>query len=242
MSETTDRDGRYEAVDPTGPTTPARFASTAARSGFDGIVLRHPPQGVGTDDLARIAEQLDVSVARGATVTASDRSRAGSELARRRDDVAVLFARADEPDLRHFLAGQEQLDVLCVPGTTAGEVGHTTVTRARDHGVYVEIDLGPVLRSSGGRRVGVIEGLRRLVGFVDHYDCPAVVTGSPGAHHEFRSWRELCGVADTVGLDREVIDEGTKAWGEILERTARARDDRFIEPGVEVTPDETDDR
>ena len=233
---------RYEAVDPTGPSTVSRLATVAASSGYDGIVLRESPTGIGSTELKQISEQTGISVVSGRTVTATDRSRAGSEIARLRTDVPVLFGSATAADIRHFLAGQERLDVLRIPGAMAGEVTHTTVTRAKEHGVYLELDLGPVLRKRGGRRVQAITGLRKLIDFVDHYDADAVVTGSPTGHLELRSPRELIGIAETVGLDAERIEDGISAWHEIIERAVRVDDDRFIEPGVEIVPNEANDR
>ena len=233
---------RYEAVDPTGPSTVSRLATVAASSGYDGIVLRESPTGIGTTKLQQISEKTGISVVSGRTVTATDRSRAGSEIARLRTDVSVLFGSSTDAHIRHFLAGQERLDVLRIPGKIAGEVTHTTVTRAKAHGIYVEIDLGPLLRMRGGHRVQAITGLRQLIDFVDHYDANAVVTGAPTGHLELRSPRELIGIAETVGFDSELIEDGISAWEAIIERAMRVDDDRFIEPGVEVIPNEANDR
>lgn len=240
MRETNDRRDRYEAVDPGNGGSVARLARIAERSGFDGIVLRWRPPGIAPDDLDRNGDQPGVRVVSGATVDATDRSRAGSELAGLRGEVTVLLGRAETAELRHFLAGQERLDVLHIPANDAGAVGHSTVTRAAEHGVFLEVDLGPVLRNTGRRRVAAISGIRRLARFVADADCPYVVSATPRSQFHIRAPRELVALGETIGLDPGFVENGIGAWSTIVARTRRNRDDRFIEPGVEVAPDETD--
>ncbi len=242
MSDMGNQFGRYDAVTPGSETTIARFASAAARSGFDGLVVRTPPQAPGTDDYHRIASEFDIELVHGETITATDRSGAGSEIVSRRGNAEVLLGYADRTDLRRFLAGQERLDVLHIPGTDAIEVRYTTVSRAAEHGVAIELDLGPVLRSTRASRVKAIQGVQQLDRFVDHADCPYVVTTTASSHLELRGHREIVGVGETIGLEAERIEDGLRAWGQIVDRTRRARDDRFIEPGVEVQPNETNGR
>lgn len=232
----------FEAVHPYGATTISRFAYTARKSGYDGIVLRDDPHRPETASFETVARRFSVTVHRGATVHAHDRGEAGSEIAKRRSKVSVLFGSADTPELRRFLADQDRLDVLSISGIQAQDVVHTTVSRSRDHGVAIEINLGDVLQCTGTRRMRAINGLVSLYRLVDHYECPYVVTGSPESHLEIRSPRELKAVADVVGIPGDAVDSGLRRWGAILDRSKRIQDDTFIEPGVEVLEDETDAR
>jgi len=68
-----------------------------------------------------------------------------------------------------------------------GDVNHVLVKAAVENGVRLEFDLSGVLRESGGRRVRIIQSLRKLREIVNHYDAPYVVSVDPTSHLELRA-------------------------------------------------------
>ena len=230
----------FEAITPNDKTTVSRFALAARQSGYDGIILRHCPTGPGETNLAAIEGHTGVTIHQGHTVVAGDRSQTGSEIARYRNKTDVLFGEATSAKRRHFLAGQHRLDVLRMDVADASEISHTTIARAADNGVYIEFDLANVLRATGKKRINDIEILQTLHRIIENTDTPFVVSGVPKSHFELRGPRELAAVVDGIGVPGKVVTIGMRAWGSILERTERNRDDTFIEPGVEYLPNETD--
>lgn len=234
----------YEAVylAEHGDTTPARFAVTAARHGYDGLVYRTPPDGRGVDADRIAAVEPGIEVASGTDMTATDRASASQRLRQLRDEVDVLCVTAETPDMQRFVAEQTVVDVLSWPVGDGEPVGRTVAQTAAEHGVYLELDLGPVLRTAGGRRVRAIRELQEVATIVEHYDVPVVLSAAPRSHLAVRSPRELVAVAATIDLPAALAEAGLANWGAIHERTRRARSDTFIEPGVRRVPDEADDR
>jgi ribonuclease P/MRP protein subunit RPP1 len=98
----------------------------------------------------------------------------------------------------------------------------------------MEFNFGRVFRADGGPRVQAIQGLRKLRELVDQYDVPYVVTADPYSHLQLRGPREVLAIGETIGFDREAIEAGLDAWGDIVERNRRRQSDASIEPGVRV--------
>jgi ribonuclease P/MRP protein subunit RPP1 len=68
---------------------------------------------------------------------------------------------------------------------------------------------------------------------------PFVVSADAHSHLQLRAPRELYAVGETVGFDREMVETGLAAWGDIAARNRR-RAETFIEPGVRIDDHEAD--
>ena len=224
----------YEAVHahPDGDATAARFVATAARHGFDGVVVR---TRTAEYDPAALAEAYGPDVAVGVEVDADAPDSASGAVGNFRRDCEVLLVAGGSPALNRFAAESPRVDVLTRPMAGDGDVNHVVAKAARDNDVAVEVDLGPALSLSGGERVRALRDLRKLREILDHYDAPHVVSANPRSHLELRAPRELVAVGERLGVDAEWLREGLARWGEIAARTRRRRSDSFIAPGVERT-------
>jgi ribonuclease P/MRP protein subunit RPP1 len=226
----------YEAVyaTPDGDTTVSRFAHAAARYGYDGVVVRDTGAdgGLGTRDDDRIRERFGTDVVDGFEVTAESPESAAGAIGARRPSRTLVLVRGGER-LNRFAAEQDRVDVLARPFERGGDVNHVVVKAARDHGVRLEFDLGPVLRRDGGRRVQSLRKLRKLRELVAAYDAPYVVSATPRSHLGLRAPRELDALGETLGFEAGAIREGFAEWGRLVERNRHRLSDSFIAPGVE---------
>jgi len=231
-----DRGTMYEAVHahPEGEATAARLVATAARHGYDGVVVRSRDADYDPEALAA-AYGPDVAV--GIEVDAEDRASAAGAVGNFRPDCEVLLVAGGE-GLNRFAAESDRVDVLARPTARDGEVGAPVAKAARDHEVAIEFDLGPALRRSGGARVRALRELRKLREVVGHYEPPHVVSATPRSHLALRAPRELVALGEQLGFDPEFVRAGLAEWGEIAERTRRRRSDSFISPGVERLDDD----
>ena len=231
----------YEAVyaRPAGESTAARFAATAARYGFDGVAVRAADADY---DPKRIREAYGVDVVDGAEVVADDPQGASGAVGNHRPDCTLLSVRGGTDALNRFAVEQERVDVLTRPLSGDGDFNHVLARKAAENGVRVEFDLGPALRTSGGRRVQALQGMRKLRELVEQYDAPFVVSATPDSHLRLRAPRELVAVGERLGFDDGRIRAGLAEWGRIAERNRRRRSESFIGPGVERGRYEEDDR
>lgn len=123
--------------------------------------------------------------------------------------------------------------MLTRPCRADGDLNHVLVKAARDHGVRVEFDFGPVLRSTGGHRVQHLRSLRKLRELVEHYDAPYVVSANAHSHLQLRAPRELIAVGEAIGFAPEMVRTGLREWGALARRNRERADESFIAPGVE---------
>jgi ribonuclease P/MRP protein subunit RPP1 len=232
----------FEAVraHPDGDGTVARFARTADRLGYDGLVVRNARST--TYDSDAVADRWGIDVVDAVEVDAESPSSASGHVGNYRPDYTVVCVRGGSDRTNRFAVESDQVDVLTTPTAGDGSFDHVLANAAREHGVRVEFDLGPVLQSAGGRRVRILQKLRRLREIVLECDAPYVVSARPDSHLALRTPRELAALGETIGFERERILEGLREWGRLAERNRHRQSESFIEPGVERGKYEEDDR
>ncbi|WP_424015324.1 RNase P subunit p30 family protein [Halorubrum xinjiangense] len=242
----------YEAVHayPDGEATVARHAATAARHGYDGIVVRtrdalDPAEGGGQGgsapadadespvrDQDALGEEYGIDVVDAVEIDDDDPTSASGAVGNYRSDRTVVCVVGGDDALNRFAVEQARVDVLARPMADGGDFNHVLAKAARDNGVRVEFDFGPALRETGGKRVRALADLRKLREIVDHYDAPYVVSANARSHLQLRAPRELVAVGEAIGFDAEAVREGLRAWEDLVERNRDRRSEAFIEPGV----------
>ncbi|ARS88919.1 RNase P subunit p30 family protein [Natrarchaeobaculum aegyptiacum] len=224
----------YEAVHaaPDGESSVAEFATTAARYGFDGVVVRNGAGARAEYDAEVIRADAGVDVVSGVEVQTDDPQQASGAVGNYRTDETIVVVVGGANAMNRFAVENDKVDVLARPMAGQGDVNHVLVKAAVTNGVRLEFDLGPVLRSHGGRRVRALQGLRKLRELVDYYDAPYVVSATPRSHLEVRAPRELLALGDEIGLSREFVEAGLAEWGRLAERNRDIMSESFLEPGV----------
>ncbi|AOW79791.1 ribonuclease P protein subunit RPP30 [Halodesulfurarchaeum formicicum] len=221
-----------------GPTTPDRFGLTVKNAGFEGLVVRNRQSTPAAVDHEAIAETHGIDVVQGIEITADEPGRASGAIGNRRPEAEVLLVQGRDPEMNRFVVEQAQVDVLADPMGGAGDVNHVIAQTAAANDVALELNLGPVLRSSGGDRVRAIKALRKLHELVADAGAPFVVSGAPSSHLQVRGPRELFAVGAQIGFDHETIQQGLAAWRTIAERNRHRRDPDTVGPGVTVSEPE----
>ena len=232
----------YEAAraDPNDEGSVRRLAATAAAYGFDGLVVRNANEGRLSSAIGPAADAAGVDVVDGAAVTASDPHGASGAVGNVRTEHSIVIVRGGSPSMNRFAVENEKVDVLSKPMAGEGDFNHVLAKSAAENGVRVEFDLGPALRTTGGRRVRALQGLRKLRELVDYYEAPHVVSATPADRLELRAPRDVCALGEQLGLPASWIEEGLVEWGRLAARNRRIGSDSFIEPGVERGPYEED--
>ena len=221
----------YEAVAayPDGDSTASRQARTAARYGYDGLVVRSREAAY---DPEAIADQYGIDVVDGIEVVAETPQQAAGRVGNVRSRYTVLMIRGGTDELNRYAVETDRVDVLTRPMAGDGDVNHVLARAASTNHVHIEFDFGPVLREHGGRRVTAIADLRKLRELVRHYEAPYVVSASAGSHRQLRGPRELCALGEQLGFSATEIRTGLAAWGEIAARNRERASAAYVEPGV----------
>ncbi|MFC7098508.1 RNase P subunit p30 family protein [Halobaculum marinum] len=233
--------GPYEAVTayPEGDATVARFAQTARRYGYDGLVVR---TRTAEFDAEALRERYGVDVVPAVEVVADEPSSASGAVGNFRPDYPLVLVRGGTNALNRFAVEQDRVDVLAAPLSGDGGFNHVLAKAAATHGTRVEFDFGPALRESGGARVQALRGLRKLREIVGHYDAPYVVSARPASHLHVRGPRELVALGRELGFDPDWVRDGLAEWGRLAARNRERLSAEFISPGVRVDRCEEVDR
>lgn len=224
----------YEAVHarPDGDATAARMTLTASEFGFDGLVIRNHGDSPASYDPGRLRDAYGIDVVTAVEVRADDPSRASGYVGSHRETETIVLVHGGDPAINRFAVEQPAVDVLAHPMAGDGDFNHVLAQEAVRNGVRIEVSLGRVLRSSGGRRVRALQDLRKLDEILREYDTPYVVSADARSHLQLRAPRELQAVGEAVGLDAERVAEGLSEWRRLAERNRERRSDSFVEPGV----------
>ena len=230
----------FEAVHvaPQGESTLARVAATAAAYGFEGVVVRNHGDRPAQPPPEDLLERAAIDLVDGVEISAEDPSRASGFLGSHRPETTIVLVHGGDPAINAFAVRQDAVDVLAHPMAADGDLNHVLVRQAAEHGVRLEFDLSPVLRSVGNDRSRAIRKLLKLAELVEKYDVPYVVSGDPMSHLQLRAPRELRSVADAIGLDPEIVETGLAEWGRLAARNRERMDDSFVAPGVRKRPGE----
>jgi len=167
----------YEAVHayPDGEATVARHAATAARHGYDGIVVRtrealDPVAGgersgdggssAGDRDRSPVrdpdalAEEYGIDVVDAVEVDADDPTSASGAVGNYRSDRTVVCVGGGDDALNRFAVEQPRVDVLVRPTAGGGDFNHVLAKAARDNGVRRERERPLAPRTAGAARAG----------------------------------------------------------------------------------------
>ncbi|MFP8958810.1 RNase P subunit p30 family protein [Natrialbaceae archaeon A-CW3] len=211
----------------------ARVVETAARYGYEGVVVRNHDGARVAFDVDELVDEYGIDVVDGVEVRADDPHQASGSVGNYRPQYTILAIHGGTNAINRFAVETDKVDVLAHPMAGSGDVNHVLVKAAVENGVRLEFSFANVLRATGGRRVRAIQSLRKLRELVTYYDAPYVVSADPHGPLELRGPRELCALGEELGFDREWITDGLEEWGRLANRNRRIQSDSFIEPGVE---------
>lgn len=199
---------------PASRSTASRVAVTVERAGFDGVVFRNPYTG-GSPPEYTVAgeEELDVDVVRGVEVQTTSVEEMHGYVGSLRSEYRVVCVEGGDEDVERAAAESPHVDVLAAPR----KFDHVTVREAAENDVALEVDLGPVLRQTGGGRVAALKDLRLLVELAEKYDAPLVVSASPENHLQVRGLRELRAVAAQANVDGDLFDAASETSRKVVD-------------------------
>ncbi len=219
----------YEAVRPRDATV-SRLALTVGEYGYDGLIVRATPEDLETVTAQAAAVPQPVGI--GLELNPTDRQEASGAVGHYRSACDLLLVRGGTPDLNRFAVEDPRVDVLTAPMAKQGDVNHVIAAAAADNGVAIELNLAPVLRASGGRRVQAIRSRRKLIELLEDADAPWVTSADAADHLQMRAPRDLIALGEVIGVGADAIETGLTTWGRLLERSQRRQDPTVIEPGV----------
>lgn len=223
----------YEAVIPRqcGSTTLARYAATAAKQGYSGVISRTGIAENGPDP-AIIEERYDIDIADAIEVRTDDPSVLAGTVGAERAQRSVILVRGGSQRINRQAVENPRVDVLTTPFRAAGDVNHVIAEAAARNGVRIEVNLSPILTERGGTRVNTVANLRKLREVTEHANTPIVISARPTSHFQLRAPRELAAVGSRIGFDRKQMLEGLREWELIVKQNRKRLSEHMVERGV----------
>ena len=215
-----------------GRTTTARFAVTVAEAGFTGLVVANDHDDPADYDPTAIADAYDVDVVDGIEISTTEKGDVSSAVSKYRRETTFLLVRGGTETVNRYAVETPEVDVLRAPMAGDGDVNHVIVKAAVRNDVRIEVNLGPVLRSSGGPRVQALRDLRKLRELLEYFGAPFVVSADSQTHLQVRGPRELVAVGEQVGFDAEQIRSGLAEWHRLAETNREKLSSEYVTEGV----------
>lgn len=232
----------YEAAHarPDGHSTVARLARTAARYGYEGLVIRNHGDAPASFAPTAVSERYDIDVVTAVEIRTDDPSQARGFVGTHRPNHELLLVHGGDSAINRFAASQPAVDVLAHPTRGDGDIDHVLAREAADNGVRLEVSFRAVLGETGGSRVRAISDSRRLLTLIDQYDVPYVVSADARSHLELRAPRELIALGDVIGFDADTVEAGLAEWDRLATRNRDRKSPEYVEPGVRRERDSDD--
>ncbi|MFB6133841.1 MAG: RNase P subunit p30 family protein [Halanaeroarchaeum sp.] len=229
----------YEAVHvlEEGRTTTARFAATLLDAGYDGMIVAADAEDTPTYDAAAVQATYDVDLVDGLEITSEDGSVVSGAVSNYRRETTVILVRGETQSINRYAVETPAVDVLRDPTGGDGDVNHVLVKAAVSNDVFLEVNLGPALRTSGGPRVQALRKLRKLRELIESFDAPYVVSADPETHLQVRAPREIVAVGEEIGFSAAQIRAGFEAWETIVARNRERLSEEYVGEGVRTGRD-----
>jgi len=138
-------------------------------------------------------------------------------------------------DVINWAAEDKRVDLLTVDSTLDNRLRDTTSRLAAAGNTYLEIQIAPLLKSSGLTRSKILKSYRESVSTAMDAGMGVVLTS--GAIHPMglRSSVAMAHIGILLGMDRAYADSaiGSLPWS-IIERNMKKLQPGFVSNGVEV--------
>lgn len=138
-------------------------------------------------------------------------------------------------EVANWAAEDKRVDLLTIDPTEDNRLRDTTARLASSSGTYLEIQIAPILKSSGLNRSKILKSYRESVSTAMDAGMGVVLTS--GATHPMglRSSVAMAHIGILLGMDRSYADKAVKRFPiSIIERNTKKLQPGFVSSGVEI--------
>jgi len=205
------------------------FSDMASKLGLIGFAII----GLHSEPLKTITENLQVCnriILHGKSINS-----VRSQIDKIRRKAMIVSVPLRSIDVINWAAEDKRVDLLTVDSTLDNRLRDTTSRLAAAGNTYLEIQIAPLLKSSGLTRSKILKSYRESVSTAMDAGMGVVLTS--GAIHPMglRSSVAMAHIGILLGMDRAYADSaiGSLPWS-IIERNMKKLQPGFVSNGVEV--------
>lgn len=205
------------------------FGKMAHQIGFTGIAVT----GLMDQPFKHLAE--DITAYRRVNITGRGINSLRKQIERVRKNTLVVAVQLGSIDLTNWAAEDRRVDLLTLDPSKDHRLRETTACIASNSSTALEIQVAPLLNSSGLQRSKILKAYREAV--TTAIDTGMGVVLSSGATHPMglRSPLAMMHIGMLLGIDKPLVERAVhKLPTYIIERSLKKLSSEFVGPGVEI--------
>lgn len=205
------------------------FVNIAHQIGFTGIAVT----GLTDRPFKHFTE--DITAYRRANITGKGINSLRKQIERVRKHTLVVAIQLGSIDSTNWAAEDRRVDLLTLDPSKNHKLRETTACIASNSSTSLEIQIAPLLNSSGLQRSKILKAYREAV--TTAIDAGMGVVLSSGATHPMglRSPVAMMHIGMLLGIDKPLVERAVhKLPAYIIERSLKKLSSEFVSPGVEI--------
>jgi len=205
------------------------FGKIAHQIGFTGIAVA----GLMDQPYKHLAE--NITVYRRIDITGKGINSLRKQIERVRKSTLIVTVQLGSIDLTNWAAEDRRVDLLTLDPSKDYKLRETTACIASNSSTSLEIQIAPLLNSSGLIRSKILKAYREAV--TTAIDSGMGVVLSSGATHPMglRSPLAMMHIGMLLGIDRPLVERSVHELPTyIIERSLKKLSSEFIGPGIEI--------
>jgi len=209
------------------------FGKLAHQIGFTGIAI----SGVMDQPVTEIPE--GITIYRRVNLTGRGINSLRNQIQRVRKNAIIVATQLGSIDTTNWAVEDQRVDLLTFDPSKEHRLRETTASLASSSATSLEIQIAPLLHSSGLQRSKILKTYRETVATA--VDAGMGVVLSSGAAHPMglRSPAAMVHIGLLLGIERELAERAIQELpAHLIERSMKRRQPEFVSPGVEILREE----
>jgi len=205
------------------------FGKIAHQIGFTGIAVA----GLMDQPYKHLAE--NITVYRRVDITGKGINSLRKQIERVRKSTFIVAVQLGSIDLTNWAAEDRRIDLLTLDPSKDHKLRETTACIASNSSTSLEIQIAPLLNSSGLNRSKILKAYREAIATA--IDSGMGVVLSSGATHPMglRSPLAMMHIGILLGIDRPLAERAVHELPtHIIETSLKKLSSEFVSPGVEI--------
>jgi len=205
------------------------FGNLAHQIGFTGIAV----SGVIDQPVTDLSE--GITVYRRVDLIGKGINSLRNQIQRVRKNAIIVATQLGSIDTTNWAVDDQRVDLLTFDSSKEHKLRETTASLASSSATALEIQIAPLLHSSGLQRSRILKLYRETVATA--VDAGMEVVISSGAVHPMglRSPVAMVHIGMLLGIERKLAERAIQELpAHLIERSMKRRQPEFVSPGVEI--------
>ncbi|RDE11800.1 MAG: hypothetical protein C4K48_10945 [Candidatus Thorarchaeota archaeon] len=205
------------------------FGRLAHQIGFTGIAI----SGVMDQPVTEISE--GITVYRRVNLTGKGINSLRNQIQRIRKNAIIVAIQLGSIDTTNWAVEDQRVDLLTFDPSKEHRLRETTASLASGSATSLEIQIAPLLHSSGLQRSKILKTYREAVATALDAGMGVVLSSGAAYPMGMRSPVAMVHIGLLLGIERTLAERAVQELpAHLIERSMKRRQPEFVSPGVEI--------